>query len=182
MKCVFDKCHEAVEHTAVTKSFGVYASEIKNPNLEMHVHECCEIFLCIEGGKSFLIDNKIYDISEAVLSKNGEYAFKIISDLEKNNESALRILSVLASYFSDLYRAYVLSRENMSYPEMVEAMKFPPQRKFVADKMFKRAKSINPDFLRECISDCTKAESDVKNGVLAEWRALEVLVLKFLNA
>jgi len=126
--------------------------------------------------------SKIYDISEAVLSKNGEYAFKIISDLEKNNESALRILSVLASYFSDLYRAYVLSRENMSYPEMVAAMNLPPQRKFVADKMFKRVKNVNPDFLRECISDCTKAESDVKNGVLTEWRALEVLVLKFLNA
>ncbi len=126
--------------------------------------------------------SKIYDISEAVLSKNGEYAFKIIADLEKNNESALRILSVLASYFSDLYRAYVLSRENMSYPEMVAAMNLPPQRKFVADKMLKRAKNVNPDFLRQCIKDCTVAESDVKNGVMTDWRALEVLVLKFLNA
>lgn len=125
--------------------------------------------------------SKIYDISEAVLSKNGDYALKLISDLKKNNESALRILSVLASYFSDLYRAYVLSKENLSYPEMVAAMNLPPQRKFVADKMFKRVKNINPDFLRECIKDCTKAESDVKNGVITEWRALEVLILKFLN-
>ncbi len=126
--------------------------------------------------------SKIYDISEAVLSKNGDYAFKLITDLKKNNESALRILSVLSSYFSDLYRAYVLSRENMSYPEMVAAMNLPPQRKFVADKMFKRVKSINPDFLRKCIKDCTNAESDVKNGVLTEWRALEVTVLNFLNS
>ncbi len=126
--------------------------------------------------------SKIYDISEAVLSKNGDYALKLISDLKKNNESALRILSVLASYFSDLYRAYVLSRENISYPEMVDAMNLPPQRKFVADKMFKRAKSVNPDFLRECIKDCTEAESDVKNGIITEWRALDILVVKFLNS
>ena len=126
--------------------------------------------------------SKIYDISEAVLSKNSDYALKLLSDLQKNNESSLRILSVLASYFSDLYRAYVLSRENMSYPEMVEAMKFPPQRKFVADKMFKRAKSINPDFLIECISECIKAENDVKNGLISEKRALDLIILKFLNS
>ncbi len=125
--------------------------------------------------------SKIYDISEAVLSKNGEYALKLLSDLQKGNESALRILSVLASYFSDLYRAYILSRENMSYPEMVAAMNLPPQRKFVADKMFRRVKSVNPDFLRECISECTKAENDVKNGLISEWRALQLVVLKFLG-
>ena len=126
--------------------------------------------------------SKIYDISEAVISKNGDYALKLLSDLEKSNESALRILSVLASYFSDLYRAYVISRENMSYPEMVNAMNLPPQRKFIADKMFKRVKNVNPDFLRACIKDCAEAESDVKNGVMADKRALEVLVLKFLSA
>ena len=61
-------------------------------------------------------------------------------------------------------------------------MNLLPQRKFVADKMFKRVKNVNPDFLKDCIKDCSKAESDVKNGVMPEWRALEVLVLKFLNS
>lgn len=126
--------------------------------------------------------SRVYDISEAVLTKNSDYALKLLSDLKKSNESALRILSILGSYFSDLYRAYVLSRENMSYSDMLAAMNLPPTRKFVADKMFKRAKSVNPEFLRECITHCTKAENQVKTGVLSDWQTLELSVVKFLNS
>ena len=54
MKCVFDKCTEAVDFATRTKSFGVYASEIKNPNPDIHVHECCEIFLCLKAERAFL--------------------------------------------------------------------------------------------------------------------------------
>ena len=74
-------CTDAVAYTAETKSFGVYSSEIKNQNLEMHVHECCEIFLCIEGGKSFLIDNRIYDISDGDLFVINQFeAHKVVPD------------------------------------------------------------------------------------------------------
>ena len=84
-----------------------------------------------------------YDANPVYKTAPYDGILKLLSDLQKNNESALRILSVLGSYFSELYRAYVISRENMSYPEMIEAMHLPPQRKFVADKMFKRVKSVN---------------------------------------
>ena len=81
MKCVFGKCTEAVEYTTLTKRFGVYASEIKNPNLEVHVHECCEIFLCIKGGKSFLIDNQLYNISDGDLFVINQFeAHKVVAD------------------------------------------------------------------------------------------------------
>ncbi len=125
--------------------------------------------------------SRVYDISEAVISKNSDYALKLLSDLKKSNESALWILSILGSYFQELYRAYVLSRENMSYADMVSAMNLPPARKFVADKMFKRVKNVNPDFLRECMTQCTYAENQVKSGFLSDWQALELSVLKFLN-
>ena len=81
MKCVFDKCSEAVDYATRTKSFGVYASEIKNPNPNIHVHECCEIFLCLTGGKSFLIDNRIYDISPGDLFVINQFeAHKVVAD------------------------------------------------------------------------------------------------------
>lgn len=81
MKCVFDKCSEAVDYATRTKSFGVYASEIKNPNPNIHVHECCEIFLCLKGGKSFLIDNRIYDISPGDLFVINQFeAHKVVAD------------------------------------------------------------------------------------------------------
>ncbi len=169
-----------------------YLLDLTGPDLT-NIRLQLEKLIAFSGGRNLItkedIDknisppllSRIYDISEAVLSKNSDYALKLLSDLKKGNESALRILSVLGSYFSDLYRAYILSRENLSYNDMLDAMNLPPTRKFVADKMFKRVKSVNPEFLRNCISTCSKAENQVKMGVLSDWQTLELTVLSFLN-
>lgn len=125
--------------------------------------------------------NRVYDISEAVLSKNSAYALRLLSDLKKSGESGVRILSILGGYFSDLARAYALSQETMSYSAMLEAMHLPPNRRFVADKLFKRVKTMKGPLISSCLSACTKAESDIKNGWIPEWTALEMLVLQFLN-
>jgi len=91
MKCFFDTCNEAVAHTTQTKSFGVYFSRESNPTWHVHVHDCCEIFLCLKGGSTFLVDDKVYDISDGdlfvinhfeahkvVASKGGEFVRYIL--------------------------------------------------------------------------------------------------------
>jgi len=67
MRCFFDTCTEAIDFAMDTKGFGAFFSEEKNQNQEVHVHECCEIFLCLEGGRSFLIDDMVYDINDGDL-------------------------------------------------------------------------------------------------------------------
>lgn len=125
--------------------------------------------------------NRVYDISEAVINKNSDYALKLLSDLRKNNESGVRILSILGGYFSDLCRAAALSRENMSYAEAVDAMNLPPSRRFVAQKLLSKAKSVDIKYAEGCLSDCVSTENAIKNGAAAEWQALDLLVLKLLT-
>lgn len=124
--------------------------------------------------------NRVYDISEAVVGKNADYALKLLSDLKKSNESGVRILSILGGYFSDLCRAAAISRENMSYSDAVDAMNLPPSRRFVAQKLLSRAKSVDIKYAEECLSDCVRTENAIKNGAAAEWQALDMLVLEFL--
>lgn len=64
MNIFFDNCKNAVEYTSKTKAFSVFYSKENNPNLNMHTHECCEILLCVKGGKNFLIDDKIYNVHD----------------------------------------------------------------------------------------------------------------------
>jgi len=81
MQCFFDTCSEAVEHATHNKTFGVYYSENSEPNLSLHIHECCEIFLCLSGGKSFLIDDKVYDVKPGDLFIINQFeAHKVIPD------------------------------------------------------------------------------------------------------
>ncbi len=58
---IFDSCHEAVKHCLDTKTFAVAHLYNREKTMEMHVHDCYEIYYSISGGKQFLINNTLYD-------------------------------------------------------------------------------------------------------------------------
>ena len=64
MKCFFNSCASAIEHAITNKSYGLYYSETAKSNQDIHVHDCCEIFLCLSNGNHFLIDGKVYTANE----------------------------------------------------------------------------------------------------------------------
>ena len=97
MKCFFDTCREAVAYAVESKSFGVYFSGESNPTQHVHVHDCCEIFLCLEGGSTFLVDDKVYQISNGDLFVINQFeAHKVVAD--KSGNFARYILHVHPSF------------------------------------------------------------------------------------
>ncbi len=64
MECVFDKCYDAINCANENKTFGFYYSEKQNPDLNIHIHDCCEVLICVSGGMSFLINDKVYDVND----------------------------------------------------------------------------------------------------------------------
>lgn len=62
MQVFFDSCDKAKECAVNNKGFGLYYSENKVPNLLIHIHDCCEVFLSLSDGTSFLIDDKVYSV------------------------------------------------------------------------------------------------------------------------
>ncbi len=84
MQCVFDKCYDAVKCANENKGFGFYYSEKQNPDLSIHIHDCCEVLLCISGGKNFLINDKVYDVNDGDLFIINQFeAHKITFDPDK---------------------------------------------------------------------------------------------------
>lgn len=61
---MFESCSRAISYAGENKSFALYYSEASNPDPEIHIHECCEIFFCLSGGKNFLIGGQLYDVSD----------------------------------------------------------------------------------------------------------------------
>ncbi len=79
MNCFFDSCNQADAYAAKNKSFGVYYSDVSEPNTEIHIHECCEILFCQSGGKSFLIDDNVYEVNDGdIFIINQFQAHKVI--------------------------------------------------------------------------------------------------------
>jgi len=67
MEVLFSKCTKAIEYANETKGFGCFYSEKHDANENIHLHECCELLFCISGGRSFFIDDRIYDVEDGDL-------------------------------------------------------------------------------------------------------------------
>lgn len=93
MKCFFDSCTDALDFAMENRSFGAFYSDTKNQNQEVHIHECCELFLCLKGGNTFLIDDKVYSIQDGDLFLINQFeAHKVVPD--PNGEFCRYILHV----------------------------------------------------------------------------------------
>lgn len=78
MNILFNSCHKAIDLAVKTKTFGLFYSETTAPNLSVHVHDCCEIFLSLSDGNNFLINDKIYEVKAGNLFIiNGFEAHKV---------------------------------------------------------------------------------------------------------
>ncbi len=64
MKCMFESCSKAIAYAGERKSFALYYSRAANPDPEIHIHDCCEIFFCLSGGKNFLVGGQLYEVSD----------------------------------------------------------------------------------------------------------------------
>lgn len=81
MAFLFTKSADAIKKAMEARTFGVYYSETQEQDLNIHIHDCCEILLCLSGGNSFLIDGKVYDVQEGdVFVINQFEAHKITPD------------------------------------------------------------------------------------------------------
>ena len=67
MNILFDKCTKALEYASKAKSYGAFYSEKTDADTNVHVHECCEVFFNISGGKSYLIGDRVYEVKSGDL-------------------------------------------------------------------------------------------------------------------
>ncbi len=101
MEVFFESCALAEKNALENKSYGVFYSETKNHNQNVHVHECCELFLCLEGGNSFLIDDKLYEISDGDLFVINQFeAHKVAPD--KSDKFKRYIMHIHPAFLYDL--------------------------------------------------------------------------------
>lgn len=67
MRYYFDSCEEATQNAIKNRQYGIYYSTAPNINTDMHTHDSCEILLCLSGGETFLIGDKVYEVNDGDL-------------------------------------------------------------------------------------------------------------------
>lgn len=75
-------CKMAMEYCLESKTFAIAHLYKDEKTMDMHIHDCHEIYYSISGGKQFLIDNKFYAIEPGDLFVINQYESHCLSQVE----------------------------------------------------------------------------------------------------
>lgn len=97
-------CKQAIEACIKSQTFSI-AHLYKDENaMEMHIHDCYEIYYSISGGKQFLIDNKFYGIEPGTLFVINQYESHKLTQVDKMVHERI-VLSIHPDYTKKLSTA-----------------------------------------------------------------------------
>ncbi|MCR5101035.1 MAG: AraC family transcriptional regulator [Butyrivibrio sp.] len=87
-----NSCKEAMTKSMESNYFSVAHLYKDEKAMEMHIHDCYEVYFSISGGKQFLIDNKIYDIAPGDLFLINQYDSHYLTQIEKEKHERIVIM------------------------------------------------------------------------------------------
>ncbi len=75
-------CKTAIENCLRTRTFSVAHLYKEEKAMEMHIHDCYELYYSISGGKQFLIDNRFYTIAPGDLFIINQYEIHKLTQID----------------------------------------------------------------------------------------------------
>lgn len=130
MNIMFSKCEEAIKKANETNGVGCFYSEKNDVNKNIHLHNCCEILFCISGGKTFFIDERIYEVEDGdVFVLNQFESHKITSDSTKMFKRFVMqvdptFLYTISTAQTDLSSCFYIRGNNMAHKIHTEEEEF----------------------------------------------------------
>lgn len=87
-----NSCKDAMAASIENKYFAVAHLYKDEKAMEMHIHDCYEVYFSISGGKQFLIDNKVYDIEPGDLFLINQYDSHYLTQIDKELHERIVIM------------------------------------------------------------------------------------------
>ncbi len=90
-------CKQAMENCSSTETFAIAHLYKEEKTMDMHIHDCYEIYYSISGGRQFLIDNKFYTIDPGDLFIINQYESHKITQVDSMVHERI-VLSIHPEY------------------------------------------------------------------------------------
>lgn len=98
---VLNSNREAIETCINNKYFSVAHLYFEEKTLDLHIHDCYEVYYSISGGKQFLIDNRTYHIQPGDLFFINQYESHYLAKIDQTEHERI-ILSVYPEFLRSL--------------------------------------------------------------------------------
>lgn len=122
------------------------------------------------------IENNIFSLVEAIGTKNGDKALKLLNDMLLEGEAETKILYMIIRQFRHLLQIKLM--EAQGYTAMAIAPKLGLQQ-FVVKKYLKQAMNFSVDGLRKALQECLWIDESMKRGRIDQRLGIELFISKF---
>lgn len=125
---------------------------------------------------SVQITNRIFEMVEAVASKQQKRALDLYYDLVALKEPPMRILFLLTRQFRILLEVKALMAKGFARKQVAEGAGVPP---FAAGKYMDQCRKFSTADLRAILEDAAELEEAVKTGKLEDVLSVEIFIVKY---
>lgn len=122
------------------------------------------------------LENKIFELVDAIGRKNKNRAMKLYHDMIISRVQPMSILSMITRQFRINLQCMLLSQRNRNQKEIAAAVKIPF---FVVRKSLDQSRHFTIKQLEKSLDDCLQTEMSFKRGEMNQQLALELLILQY---
>lgn len=106
----YSSCKEAIQNCLDSRSFAVAHLYNDEKPMNIHIHDCYEIYYSISGGKQFLIDNRFYDFHPGDIFFINQYESHCLSQIDN-----VRHERIVLSIFPEFLKALSTETTDLNY-------------------------------------------------------------------
>lgn len=124
---------------------------------------------------SVKLQNKIFEMVEAVANKNQKVALELYYDLLALKEAPMKILSLIARQFNSLLMVKELKQKG--YGEKDIAEKTGLNAYYLKTKYIPQSAKFKANYLRSALKQCLEADEAVKTGKMTDQLSVELIIV-----
>lgn len=125
---------------------------------------------------SVKVVDRVFDLIQAMSTKNPDEVLKLYGDLLALKEPPLKLLAIIGKQFSQLLAVKKLLENGAGNSEIAQRLGIRP---FFVGRYISQAKQYTSKQLDEAVQDCVEAEYSIKAGKSEDKYAVELLILKY---
>lgn len=117
----FASCHQSMERCMKDETFSIAHLYKEEKAMDMHIHDCYEMYYSVSGGKQFLIDNRFYSIQPGDIFFINNYESHYLTQIDNSVHERIVLfihpdyLKKLSSESTDLSLPFTDRLDNNSH-------------------------------------------------------------------
>ncbi|MBR5179659.1 MAG: DNA polymerase III subunit delta [Lachnospiraceae bacterium] len=127
---------------------------------------------------SMQVENKIFDMVDAILQHNGNTVFKLYGDLVTLRENSFGIMAVIRMNYNRLLKVRELYEDGVSPAEIGVRCKMAD---WLVKKQIQKIRNYDSNRLKKALEIIVDTEYAIKIGNLQEQMGLEIMLAKLLE-